>query len=324
MTTIHFEERGFGSAGQLRPWSDLKALAIRTTGDGPWATDVFWLFVTKAGAFELPGPLVGSEQLRVLQERLEGFDNEKVIRAMGSAEERIFRVWHEGADRTRWHPEKYRARFRALVQRLGGEPGACEAVFEELAAAWGESHRRYHNREHLAECLEQLEGADVAELALWFHDAVYHADAPGNEERSAQLLLAACARLHIAQGTADAAASLVRATAHDSTAGEVGPDVALVLDVDLSILGAEVTRFMEYEYAIEEEFKHVPTFKFRLGRGRFLASLLARPFLFRTPLFRDRYETKARAQLTALLNSPRYRAFRIARWFRNPFRAKSA
>jgi predicted metal-dependent HD superfamily phosphohydrolase len=62
------------------------------------------------------------------------------------------------------------------------------------------------------------------------------------------------------------------------------------MDVDLSILGSDRVRFLEYEYPIGEEFEKTSKLKFRIGRGRFLASLLARPSIFRTTYFRDRYE----------------------------------
>jgi predicted metal-dependent HD superfamily phosphohydrolase len=66
-----------------------------------------------------------------------------------------------------------------------------------------------------------------------------------------------------------------------------------------------------------EEFERISKLRFRIGRGRFLASLLARPSMFRTTFFRERYEAVARAQLSALLESPRYRAFRLTRWLCN-------
>jgi predicted metal-dependent HD superfamily phosphohydrolase len=63
---------------------------------------------------------------------------------------------------------------------------------------------------------------------------------------------------------------------------------ALVRDVDLAILGQGALRFMEYEYGVCEEYASMPWWKLRLGRRRFLASLLAAPSLYRTPHFRDR------------------------------------
>ena len=87
-----------------------------------------------------------------------------------------------------------------------------------------------------------------------------------------------------------------------------------MLDIDLSILGRDVLRFMDYEHGIAEEYAEVSTFTFRIARGRFLASLLARPRLFHTEAFRTRYEARARAQIAALLRSPRYRAYRWLHW----------
>jgi len=325
MTALTFDERGLGIGDRLIPWTDVRSVGLRTTSGGPWAEDVFWLFVLRDGVIELPGQLMTGTLLSALQTQLSGLDNEKIILAMGSAEERMFRVWHQDAERASWNDARHRTRFSLLVERLGGDSKAAAEAFEKLATAWDEPARRYHNREHLAECLNRLdlaglEGAvkDVAELALWFHDAIYLAGASDNEERSSQLLLSECHRLQVDRKTAEAAAALGRATGHGTYSDELGPEGALVLDVDLSILGSDPVRFLEYEYAIEEEFAKTSKLKFRIGRGRFLASLLARPSIFRTTFFRERYEAVARAQLSALLESPRYRAFRLTSWLRNP------
>jgi len=239
-------------------------------------------------------------------------------------------VWHENAEQAGWNDARSRARFVALIQRLGGDAEAAGSSFERLSAAWGERARRYHNHEHLAECLHQLDlarspsaSADGVELALWFHDGVYVAGAADNEEASSKLLLDESGRLQLDRGTVERAQALVRGTAHSAPTAELGPEAELVLDIDLSILGSDPLRFLEYEYAIEEEFENVPRLKFEIGRGRFLASLLARPSIFRTHFFHERYEAVAREQLTALLESRRYRAFRLARWLTRPLRRES-
>ncbi len=71
---------------------------------------------------------------------------------------------------------------------------------------------------------------------------------------------------------------------------------------------------MDFEYGVEEEYAHVPTFVFRCRRGKFLANLLQRSQLFLTATFRARYEHVARTQISSLLASPRYRAYRWFRW----------
>jgi len=323
MTSLFFDERGFGPAAHRIPWADLRALGIRTTASGPWVEDVFWMFVSRTGLTEIPGEAMTGGELEALQSHLPGIDNGKIIRAMGCAEERLVRIWHPDSERAGWDDSRFRARFVALVEDLGGDASAAGQTFQTLAAAWGDPTRRYHDREHLAECLHQLDLAEVGEaprkvveLALWFHDAVYVAGARDNEESSAKLLLEESGRLRLHRRTADAAAALVRATAHEAAESAPGREEALMLDIDLSILGADPLRFMEYEYAIEEEFEKIPRLRFRIGRGRFLASLLARSTIFRTESFRTRYEAAARSQLSALLDSPRYRSFRLTRWLR--------
>src|SRR5262249_16328174 len=181
--------------------------------------------------------------------------------------------------------------------------------------------RRYHDLEHLADCLRELDAtpsepgtADIAELALWYHDAVYEPRARDCEERSATLLCEDSASLRVPHVAPPPAPNSVRATAHVRGKAPTGPAADLVADVDLSILGRDVLRFMEFEYSVAEEYARVPSTVYFLARGRFLAELLASPTIFRTDHFRDRYEATARANIAVLLRSPRYRAHRWLGW----------
>jgi predicted metal-dependent HD superfamily phosphohydrolase len=84
----------------------------------------------------------------------------------------------------------------------------------------------------------------------------------------------------------------------------------LVVDIDLSILGRDPLRFMEFEYAVAEEYARVRRPAYFLARGRFFASLLASPSIYHGDHFVKRYEARARANISALLGSPRYRVHR--------------
>jgi predicted metal-dependent HD superfamily phosphohydrolase len=94
---------------------------------------------------------------------------------------------------------------------------------------------------------------------------------------------------------ADRVRQLILATRHD--AAPVSPDAALVVDVDLAILGAPADRFDEYEQQVRQEYAWVPGFLFRRKRRQILEAFLARPYLFHTPSFRTSYEDQARANL---------------------------
>jgi predicted metal-dependent HD superfamily phosphohydrolase len=108
----------------------------------------------------------------------------------------------------------------------------------------------------------------------------------------------------IAEPLARAIAPLVLATAHGEAHASCG-EADLVVDIDLAILGRDPLRFMEFDYAVEEELHAIPTPAFRRGRAQFLARLLDEP-IYRTAAFRERFEGRARANVTTLLRSPRY------------------
>jgi predicted metal-dependent HD superfamily phosphohydrolase len=89
---------------------------------------------------------------------------------------------------------------------------------------------------------------------------------------------------------------LVLATKHD--ARPASADAALLVDVDLAILGAVPERFDEYERQIREEYAWVPGPLFRRKRREILEGFLVRPHVYNTSHFRDRYEAAARANLS--------------------------
>lgn len=295
------------------PWPEVMAVGIRTTADGPFDEDVFWLFVTPRGTAEVPGRFIDDAVVDGVREHLPGFAWEKMIAASMSTDERLWRAWHREDCRYAPSKEELAERFAALIARLGG----TGSTFEDLFARWSAATRRYHNVEHLVDCLREVDRAkgrdsdvagasdlDSVELALWYHDAIYDASARDNEVRSAELLLADAKLLGI---DATRAAELVLATAHGSVEPVSAPDVDLLLDIDLSILGRDSLRFLDFDHGVAEEYAHLPSDAFRAGRATFLASMLTRSSLFRTAAFRERYEAAARANISELLASPRYR-----------------
>ena len=80
-------------------------------------------------------------------------------------------------------------------------------------------------------------------------------------------------------------------------AADSADDTALVVDVDLSILGREPSDFERYEKAVREEYKWVPGPLFRRKRIAILQSFLDRPVIYGTDYFRELYETQARVNL---------------------------
>jgi predicted metal-dependent HD superfamily phosphohydrolase len=89
-------------------------------------------------------------------------------------------------------------------------------------------------------------------------------------------------------------------------------DAPLMVDVDLSILGRPTQRFDEYEDQIRQEYSWVCPEQFAAGRSAVLQSFLARPAIYCTEFFRNKYERQARDNLKRSLSKlqmPSQKAF---------------
>jgi predicted metal-dependent HD superfamily phosphohydrolase len=178
---------------------------------------------------------------------------------------------------------------------------------EELAAAYTVPGRHYHNLAHIEDCLsalarvENLSALDreILSEAIWWHDVVYDATRSDSEERSARL-----AEQHVREDLRQDVGRLIRLTrTHD-----VQPDDrlgAILISIDLSILGAEPARYDAYAAAIRQEFIHVPEADYRAGRARVLGQFAARPVIFPDAAFAARYDRQARENLARELASLR-------------------
>ena len=209
----------------------------------------------------------------------------------------------KNADLTRWS-----LLWHMLEARRPGE-----LVFDELALAYAEAQRAYHTLEHIHDCLAQFDGASVlaehpieVEAALWLHDVVYDPRAADNEERSAEWAENALTRGGVLDAAIARIRGLILATKHRAVPH--GQDAALLLDIDLSILGREPASFQRYESQIRQEYSHVPEAAFREGRARILEAFLVRETIYQTALFRERYEARARENLSRSIGRLRERA----------------
>jgi predicted metal-dependent HD superfamily phosphohydrolase len=178
---------------------------------------------------------------------------------------------------------------------------------KELVAAYAAPGRHYHNMAHIEDCLAALARVDnlsavereILSEAIWWHDVVYDATRTDNEELSAQL-----AEQHVRSGICREVGRLIRLTkTHD-----VEPDDrlgAILISIDLSILGAEPMRYDAYAAAIRQEFIHVGDADYRAGRARVLSRFAARPVIFPDPGFAAAFDRQARDNLAREIASLR-------------------
>lgn len=76
-------------------WDDLVGVTIATSDTGPWEDDVLWVLSAREGmeGVMVPSETEGMDLLLDRLQKLPGFDNEAVIRAMGSTDLAFFTVW---------------------------------------------------------------------------------------------------------------------------------------------------------------------------------------------------------------------------------------
>lgn len=177
----------------------------------------------------------------------------------------------------------------------------------ELTALYRAGDRYYHGMAHIEALLRLLgeyEGAfsdlEAVEAAIWFHDAIYDSRAKDNEVRSAALAREKLARRTDAKRISRIAAMIEATATHtvpDLDPASARRDAALLLDLDLSILGARPDLFDAYEAAVRREYAWVEEPLWVAGRGAVLKTFLNRDHIFHTDVFRDRFERQAHENL---------------------------
>lgn len=199
-----------------------------------------------------------------------------------------------------------RARFTALWQRnlLRGAVSDTVAVWSKLERRYSEPHRFYHDRQHLAHCLEQLDLAnglidepDQVEMAIWFHDIINDPGDAENERRSAEYFH----RLAVGvmdQSLIDRVGALILVTTHRQAPSD--PDQQFICDIDLASFGCPWECFLRDSSAVKAEFSGTEEEYYR-GKKAFLRAMLARPRIFLTDFFNERYEQQARENIHRLL-----------------------
>ena len=186
--------------------------------------------------------------------------------------------------------------------------GCPDSIFAIARAAHDSPGRHYHTWEHIEECLAKArdfpcDSPRVVHLSLLFHDAIYVAGRKDNEERSAVLADATLsAHSQLPHEEVDEIRRIILATKrHVVDDAETGRDLRAVLDIDMSILGADPERYRRYAADVRHEW--VPAVAsaraYRAGRRRFLESVLAQPRIFSTGEGRARWEELARRNVAS-------------------------
>lgn len=196
--------------------------------------------------------------------------------------------------------------LRSAWAALGGD----SVTADDLIARHREPHRRYHTVAHVVWVLRAVEDlletesvtdADAVRVAALFHDAVYDPLSADNERHSAAL--AARTVTEVLGWPSERAARTSRLVLATMAHHPADDDQAVLLDADLSILGADAAAYLRYVAAVRAEYAHVDEAAWRAGRSAVLRGFLERERIYTTATMRDRAERQARANLTGELVS---------------------
>jgi predicted metal-dependent HD superfamily phosphohydrolase len=202
-------------------------------------------------------------------------------------------------------------RFCSLWQACAG--ANTEQVWQTLRQHYQEPHRHYHTLGHLSQCLGELDVAKApmeefraSEMAIWFHDIIYHYGARDNE------ILSAAFFCDVAGATmpthfVDRVCEFILATQHTGAAQDAA--VALVVDIDLSGFGLPWDDYLADSEALRKEAESVGDEQYFQGKLRFLGELQKWPSLYQSSFFRNRLETTAQSNIARYTDDLRKQGF---------------
>ncbi len=199
-----------------------------------------------------------------------------------------------------------REQWQALGRTLGRDTTAWRREGRRITRSWSRWPRAYHDATHLHACLHHLQTVrphlvdpNAAELALWFHDAIYWPWSSHNEERSADW----ASRFLQSQDLDEAIVRTVHRHILDTrhNPGPLAGDARWVVDIDLAILGQPETVYRQFERNVRREYFFVRWPRYIAGRSAVLQGFLQRPRIYATDLFSERFEVQARTNLTQAL-----------------------
>ncbi len=177
--------------------------------------------------------------------------------------------------------------------------------FHKILTKYSESHRYYHNILHITECIalfnqmEHLCNNPLAvRLALFYHDYEYDVFNPNNEHDSAEIAHFEIERVRHKSDLADTVRDLILATRHQPGSQLVTDnDTQILLDIDLSILGASYSRYKLYQHQIRQEYISIPQDKYVTGRIEVLGKFINRDRLYLTDFCHEKFEKDAKINM---------------------------
>jgi len=189
-----------------------------------------------------------------------------------------------------------RTRFVDLISKYSSDQKYNLGCWNKVENSYTSESRHYHDLSHIENMFEQLdyvkneiEDMDAVCFSIFYHDIIYKVARSDNELKSALILERDLAPISFDQ----VSKCKLQIEATKNHERSQFPDTNILLDLDLSILGADWEVYEEYTENVRKEFKIYPNFLYRKGRKKFLKTMLAKDQIFKTDYFTKRLEQQA-------------------------------
>lgn len=175
-------------------------------------------------------------------------------------------------------------------------------LWSEIEKKYTEKGRHYHNLEHLENMFSELdavkdeiENFSVLSFSVFYHDVIYDASSKSNEEKSAEFAEVRLKKLNVDSYFIQKISEQIIATKSHHLSED--SDTNYLLDADLSILGKDSEVYFDYTKKIRKEYSIYPDLLYKPGRKKVLKHFLERKDIFKTPIFKEKYEDLAKANI---------------------------
>lgn len=193
-----------------------------------------------------------------------------------------------------------------LCKKYSNDDALINDYWQIIEKAYSHKSRLYHNLQHLINLFSQLNEVkelitdwETIQFATFYHDIIYNTLKSNNEEKSASLAKTHLTKLGVPNVQIDKCVAFIIATkSHEINTDN---DCNLFTDADLSILGCDWIDYELYFNQIRKEYSIYPDLIYNPGRKKVLQHFLSMNKIFKTEHFFNKFEIKARYNLTSEL-----------------------
>lgn len=183
--------------------------------------------------------------------------------------------------------------------------------FDRLWEMHCDPMRHYHTVVHLQEMFQYLEilekhNIGVCEveiqaiiLAIFFHDCVYEVKSATNEEDSAKIFQQYASEYNLSVELTNLVVDYILATKKHSVGPNSPLGKAILLDLDMSVLGKSLKAYMNYASLIRKEYSYVPHETYCSKRADILEDFLKENRIYGTDGMFEAFEAQARDNIAA-------------------------